>query len=141
MRQGKSWVMTRYSTQWPLLAGWLLAAFLLVGQGQQTARADSPTIAPAAAINHVGRTATVCGVVASAKYAEQTHRQPTFLNLDKPYPNQVFTAVIWGSNRANFSYAPETLAGLKICVTGQIELYKGRAEIIVSGPKQIQLQK
>ncbi len=53
MRQGKSWIMTRNSTRW------LLAAFLIVGEGQQAARADSPTVAPAAAINHVGRTATV----------------------------------------------------------------------------------
>jgi hypothetical protein len=141
MRRGKSWIMDRYSNQRPLVAGWLLAAVLLVGQGQQTSWADSPTVAAVAAINHVGRTATVCGVVASAKFAERTHGQPTFLNLDKPYPNQVFTAVVWGSDRANFSYAPESLQGRKICVTGQIGLYKGRAEIIVSGPGQIQVRK
>ncbi len=141
MRQGKSWFMTRHSTQWPHLAGWLLAAVLLVGQLVQAARADSAIIAPAAAINHLGRTATVCGVVASAKFAAKTHREPTFLNLDKPYPNQVFTAVVWGSDRKNFSYAPESLEGRKICVTGQIEPYKGRAEIIVTGPGQIKVHK
>jgi hypothetical protein len=72
MRQGKSWIMDRYSNQRPLVAGWLLAAVLLVGQGQQTSWADSPTVAAVAAINHVGRTATVCGVVASAKFATST---------------------------------------------------------------------
>jgi len=41
--------------------------------------------------NHVGENATVCGQVASAHYAPSMKAKPTFLNLDKPYPNQVFT--------------------------------------------------
>ena len=126
---------------WMPVTAWMLALGLLVGPMDHVARADSPTISPAAAINHVGELVTVCGVVASAKYAETTNRQPTFLNLDKPYPNQIFTALIWGSNRGAFSYAPESLAGRKICVTGEIELYKGKPEIIVSGPEQIQVRK
>jgi len=63
--------------------------------------------------------------------------QPTFLNLDKPYPNHVFTAVIWGADRSSFGYAPETLSGKKVCVSGEITTYKGVAEIIVSSPKEI----
>jgi hypothetical protein len=51
---------------------------------------------------HVGETATVCGVVASGRYAERTRGRPTFLNLDKPYPDQVFTILILGENRAKF---------------------------------------
>jgi hypothetical protein len=55
---------------------------------------------PDDAINHVGEDAVVCGVVASAKYATSTRRQPTFLNLDKPnlhthihsHPGCFFTA-------------------------------------------------
>jgi hypothetical protein len=61
------------------------------------------------------------------------------LNLEKPYPNQVFTAVIWGAGRRAFDYAPETLSGRKICVSGEIPTYKGVAEIIVSTPKQTQI--
>jgi len=141
MQPSKQWIRTGRSERWTSLSAWLLAIGLLLGTMDHLARADSLTIGPTAAINYVGQMATVCGVVASANYAQQTHRQPTFLNLDKPYPNQVFTALIWGSNRAAFSYAPESLAGRKICVTGQIELYKGKAEIIVSGPEQIQVRK
>jgi hypothetical protein len=51
---------------------------------------------------HYGVTATVCGEVVSTRYATSTKGQPTFLNLDKPYPNQVFTIVIWGNNRSKF---------------------------------------
>jgi hypothetical protein len=46
--------------------------------------------------DHVGETATVCGSVVSTRYATSSKGRPTFLNLDKPYPNQVFTVLIWG---------------------------------------------
>ena len=58
----------------------------------------------------------------SAKYAQTSRRSPTFLNLDQPYPNQVFTAVIWGDPRPWFKSAPELLQGHSICVTGTITL-------------------
>src|SRR5579862_7834703 len=64
--------------------------------------ADAANISAVDAIHFVGQVATVCGLVASAKYASETKGQPTFLNLDKPYPNHVFTAVIWGKNRGAF---------------------------------------
>ena len=44
--------------------------------------------------DHIGETATVCGSVVSTRYAAGTKGQPTFLNLDKPYPNQTFTVLI-----------------------------------------------
>ena len=86
---------------------------------------------------HVGETATVCGAVASANYAVKTKGQPTFLNLDRPYPNQVFTIVIWGTDRAKFGTPEATLMGKKVCVTGTIKDYRGKPEIIAADPKQI----
>jgi hypothetical protein len=67
-----------------------------------------------AAKNHVGETATVCGSVVSTRYAASTKGQPTFLNLDKPYPNQVFTVLIWGSRskfgtpESEYKFAPSS---------------------------------
>src|SRR5262249_10604251 len=57
--------------------------------------ASSASLTAAEAANHLGETATVCGQVASAHYASTSKARPTFINLDKPYPNQVFTAVIF----------------------------------------------
>ncbi len=34
---------------------------------------------------------------------DQAKGQPTFINLDGSYPNQVFTIVIWGENSHKFS--------------------------------------
>jgi hypothetical protein len=62
-------------------------------------------ITPDKAASHVGKTATVCGMVASAKYDAHLRSQPTFLDFEKPYPNEVFTAVrseiIAGSRRSS----------------------------------------
>ena len=95
------------------------------------------SLSPAEAIRHVGATATVCGPVASARYATHAKGQPTFLNLGKPFPDQEFTALIWGRQRAAFPYALESLAGQTICVHGVISTYQGKAQIIVSDPSQI----
>jgi DNA/RNA endonuclease YhcR with UshA esterase domain len=95
------------------------------------------TVAPGDAESHVGETATVCGMVASAKYAASSRSQPTFLDLDRPYPNASFTAVIFGSDRAKFGTPETTLPGKRVCVTGQIRDYRGRPEIILSEPGQL----
>jgi DNA/RNA endonuclease YhcR with UshA esterase domain len=86
---------------------------------------------------HVGETATVCGVVASAKYAASSRSQPTFLDFDKPYPNAVFTAVIFGDDRRKFGTPELSLRRKRICVTGQIRDYRGKPEIIIHEPSQL----
>jgi hypothetical protein len=89
------------------------------------------------AASHVGEAATVCGVVASANYSVRTKGQPTFLNLDRPYPQQVFTILIWGTDKPKFG-APEVQhMGKRVCATGVIQTYKGRPEIVVSDPGQL----
>lgn len=98
------------------------------------------SIQAAEAKHHVGERATVCGKAASAHYATKTRGSPTFLNLDKPYPNQIFTVPIWGSDRSKFGDPEQTFRNQHICATGKITDYKGIPEIIVSEPSQIKLQ-
>lgn len=95
-------------------------------------------ITPTQAIEFIGSNKTVCGKVVSPKYLSTHPKAPTFLNLDRPYPNQIFTALIWGINRSKFSYSPEiALYGKRICVTGEISSYKNKAQIVVEDPSQI----
>ncbi len=89
---------------------------------------------------HIGQHATVCGVVASARYAPRTKGQPTFLNLEKPYPNQIFTILIWGEDRSKFGKPEITFADKSVCVSGEIRDYRGEPEIVTSSPTQISLQ-
>ena len=76
--------------------------------------AGAASISPADAASHVGETATVCGLVASAKYAANSRAQPTFLDMGQPYPNQPFAAVIFGTDRAKFGEPEATLSGKRL---------------------------
>lgn len=87
---------------------------------------------------HVGEQATVCGLVKSSRWASNSNRRPTFLNLDEAYPKQAFTVVIFEENRGKFTPAPEEqFKNKRICVTGRIEEFRGTPEIVVTAPAQI----
>jgi len=98
------------------------------------------TLAAAEAKDHVGERATVCGKVVSTRWAESSRGSPTFLNLDQPYPNQVFTLVIWGNDRSKFDNPETTYRGKRICVTGKISPFKGVPEVVANEPAQIKVQ-
>lgn len=95
----------------------------------------------AEARNHIGERATVCGNVVSTHYAVRTKGSPTFLNLDEPYPKQVFTILIWGSDRVKFGDPEAKYGNKKVCVTGLIKDYRGAPEVVVGQPSQIEVQK
>jgi hypothetical protein len=99
--------------------------------------ARAATFAPEDAAKHVGETVTICGQVASAKYAGQARGGPTFLDFGKPYPNAIFTALILGSDRAKFGTPEKGVQGKQVCVTGQVQLYQGKPQIILNDPKQL----
>jgi DNA/RNA endonuclease YhcR with UshA esterase domain len=96
------------------------------------------TLTTAEAKAHVGEQATVCGAVRSARWASNSNRRPTFLNLDQPFPKQTFTVVIFEENRGKFAPVPEDqFKDKRVCVTGKIEDFRGTPEIVVSAPAQI----
>jgi len=97
------------------------------------------TIPAAQAKDHVGQTATVCGKVAGTRYLDSANRQPTFLNFDKPYPDNSFTAIIFGENRAKFGKPEQDYLQKDVCVTGEIKDYNGKPEIELTDPKQVRI--
>ena len=98
------------------------------------------SISAAEAKNHIGERATVCGEVAGVHYAARSRGNPTFINLDKPYPNQIFTVLIWGSDRPKFGDPEEAYRSKHICVTGKMSDYKGVPEIVAYEPSQINVR-
>ncbi|HKM70436.1 MAG TPA: hypothetical protein VJX94_10325 [Stellaceae bacterium] len=99
--------------------------------------ASAADLRPEDAVSHIGETATVCGVVASAKFETNAKSQPTLLDLGKSYPHAVFTAVIYGGARSEFGTPETSLRGKRICVTGQISDYRGKPEIVLTDPSQL----
>jgi hypothetical protein len=104
-------------------------------------QAQTAHVSAAEAKNHVGATVTVCGKVASTRFVSGSKGQPTFLNLDKPHPKEIFTIVIWGTDRPKFGKPKDTYRNKDICVTGRITSHKSVPQVIIGAPSQIQTQK
>ena len=83
---------------------------------------------------HIGEKANVCGTVARIHWAKNTHGQPTFLDIDKSYPNEVFTIVIWGEDRVKFGNIEEKYAHEHVCASGEITSYRGKPEMALHVP-------
>jgi DNA/RNA endonuclease YhcR with UshA esterase domain len=113
----------------------LIITSMVLIAGAAAAPADS--LNPEESASHVGKNATVCGLVASATYAAGSAAAPTFLDFGKPYPNETFTAVIFGSDRKKFGTPEMSLREKQVCVTGEIRLYQGKPQIILRDPKQL----
>ncbi|MGB8478013.1 MAG: hypothetical protein WCE63_04125 [Acidobacteriaceae bacterium] len=97
--------------------------------------AVAETITATDAKNHVGEQETVCGKVAGEKTAASSRGEPTFINLDSAYPNQVFTILVWGDDRKNVGEMPRL--GSHVCASGVIRNYKGVPEIVVRSGEQL----
>lgn len=88
-----------------------------------------------------GSVADVCGYAVSAEYLEEVGGSPTFINFEQDHPEQVFTAVIWGDRRGAWRQPPERrYARRDVCVTGRIQIYEGKPQVIVHSPDQIKIR-
>lgn len=85
----------------------------------------------------VNAKATICGTVVDAKFSEKSGN--TFLNLDKRFPNDIFSVSIWKNDRVNFSYQPEVLLlNKQICVTGLVRENNGKPTMSISNEKAVE---
>jgi hypothetical protein len=91
---------------------------------------------------YVGETRVVCGPVAGTHFAEGSRGQPTFLNVGVDYPSpERFVVLIWGDDRHNFPYAPESYyESMTVCASGEIQEYQGVFEMEIHSPEQIEIQ-
>jgi hypothetical protein len=128
--KGRSCIMRKITILLPLV----LALASLAGAADKTLTAGE-------AKDHVGEHATVCGQVAGVHTATSSKGSPTFVNLDKPYPNQLFTILIWGEDLAKFNPKPDTWDGKRVCATGTITSYRGSPEIVAKSQEQITVMK
>lgn len=117
----------------------ILALILLCGPLPAFTEASNVITANEAA-SHIGEYATVCGLVAGAKFVSSSRGKPTYLNFDDPYPNHSFTVVIFGNARDRWTRAPEIMyAHQRVCATGEISEFRGKPQIVANWPKEIRL--
>jgi hypothetical protein len=94
------------------------------------------TLQPTEAVTHIDETATVCGVVASARQVLDLRGEPVFLCLGHGYPEQDFTIVVPAGDRADLPKA-ETLLGHQVCASGLIQRFRGKPQLVLESPAQL----
>jgi exonuclease VII large subunit len=94
-----------------------------------TCFAQKDTITTANAKDFMDKEVVVLGKVVSLKLASNG-KSTNFINLDKPYPESVFTVVIFNNYLEKLNLKLEDLKGKMIYVKGTITTYK-------NDPKQI----
>ncbi len=82
-----------------------------------------------------GKEVVVCGTVVGSRTARSGN---VWLNLDRQYPNQVFSVYIKKEHLINFSYDPEkSLNGEVICVKARISDLSGTPTMRIEREKQL----
>lgn len=80
---------------------------------------------------------SICGTVVSTTKSRNGH---IFINLDKSFPNQIFSATIWKLNIINFSYEPEVfLLNKQVCIKGKVKEYQGTPSIYPDNERKIRI--
>lgn len=87
-------------------------------------------------VDYIGKTITVEGYIADVV----TRPKVNYLNFDNKFPKHTFTAVIFPKDAENFEDL-NTFRNKNVRVKGKIELYKGKPQIIVNSPEQINIVK
>jgi micrococcal nuclease len=89
---------------------------------------------------YLGREMIVQGKVVDTYHHLKSNT--VFLNFEKAYPNQCFTAVVFSSNLYKFVQNPENYYLNKtVRIMGKVKEYQARPEIILEEPFQIEVGK
>ena len=116
------------------MRSFLLTLFFVLAAGSLFAG----DITPEDAAKHIGEKVTVRGTVIQAVYSKAKN---AFLNFGNKYPNQVFSiAVLNAKTPALLANGPgwlTELQGKEISVTGTIELYEGKPQIVLKAREDV----
>jgi micrococcal nuclease len=102
-----------------------------------SAFAQTPTITPPEAKDHVGQIVTVEGTVSEVHHAASG--KVTFIDMGGRYPNNPFAGVIFSGDASQFP-AVDSFTGKTVDITGRVKLYNGSPEIILNEPGQIKIK-
>jgi hypothetical protein len=94
------------------------------------------TISAADAERYIGKKEIVCTRVYGVKELSNIN----FINVGARFPGNPLTIVVFPSDMRNFKDGLAVYDNKNICVTGTIKEYKGKPEIIVTGPQDISIE-
>lgn len=105
-----------------------------------SATAAVPTIDSSESVAHLGEAVVMCGSVSEVK----KFSKGTYLNFGAQYPKQHITAIVWDSDEQQFTQhfgSLSRLRGQRACVRGTVTEFRGKVQIQVSNPNQLELKK
>lgn len=92
------------------------------------------------ASKHVGEIVTVCDKIYETEFMEKSRQKATLLRMGGGFPMHKIDIVINFRDRKNFGDKPEAYYLDKdVCITGKVIEFKGKPQIIISKPAEIQL--
>ncbi len=100
------------------------------------AQAPAKTISCKEVQSYLGQSVTVKDVVSADTTSGRRNR---FLNMCGTFPNQGFTGWIPSQNVGSF-FDLQNVTGKTCSITGQVQLYKGKPEIVLNSPSQVSCQ-
>ncbi len=100
----------------------LFTAFLQLAFGQTQNPLD--TITALEASQRIGQQVIVKGKVISTFYATNSNGKPTFLNLDKDFPNNPIVVIIFENELKKLNINAQIYKGKTVIVKGKMELYR-----------------
>jgi DNA/RNA endonuclease YhcR with UshA esterase domain len=123
--------MKRYVELLTILGFAGLAALAQDATPPKTA-APAKTIGTTESDKHYDETLTVTGKIV------QVSLRPSmvYLNFDKPYPSNLFTAVIFARATNKFTTLPK-LAGKDVAVTGKVVKFRSKPEMVLENTNQL----
>jgi DNA/RNA endonuclease YhcR with UshA esterase domain len=113
-----------------VFSGLFLASFHL--QRAEAVISPSNTIAASAAASHIGQSITIEGIVSEVHVADRA----TFIDIGGRYPDEEFTGVIFPESYSAFPDVAE-LEGKTVDISGTVQLYRGKPEIILRSADQV----
>lgn len=92
------------------------------------------------ASKHIGEVVTICDKIYEGKFVNDSKKQQTMLELGSHFPKHNLTILINFNDRKNFTEKPEVYYVDKdICLTGKVIEVKGKPNIVVSKPSDLQI--
>lgn len=114
--------------------------FAVIAISVGTVHAEEVKIEAFKAPFHVGKTVMACGKLAETKHLSNRH----YLNLDKNYPNQTLTILVWDNDYNWFEERfgkIDNMIGERFCARGTIAEYKNNLQIQLKNPQFLRLMK
>ncbi|MFN8356319.1 MAG: hypothetical protein U0Y10_17815 [Spirosomataceae bacterium] len=95
------------------------------------------TISVKESYNYIGKEVVLKGKVLSARRVESIKGIPTFFNFKEDTTH--FTVLLWNDVAQLFKSRPDTTfkVGTFIKAKGKIELYKGKDQLVIRDPKNL----